>query len=283
MRSRRIPGTLTALSALLLLNLAGGCARLPPGQNALSGKRLHVILTFGSAINPGYLYYFIINNSNNRNAPGPIPVGAPVSGFPYGNGFATSSDQSTTGFTDFVLFSNPLNFSQYTGNLAQGGYGLYHVINGNDEIRTNMKATGAPISFVTPPDPSNPNSVRLEFEIDMSQLITDANGNPLTDTAQAATIARNIQIIQVNVVATNTTPIDGQTSVIKAFDSFGDDTDGHGTYITLDISKPDTITSGDQRYPGAVEPTSNDVFPIADQPSYPELDLKSWSIEIRQK
>ena len=32
--------------ALLLILFAGGCARLPPGQNVLSGKRLIVTLRF---------------------------------------------------------------------------------------------------------------------------------------------------------------------------------------------------------------------------------------------
>jgi hypothetical protein len=285
MRSRRIPGIFIALCALLLLILAGGCARLPPSQNALSGKRLHVTLTFAADINPGFYYYFIINRSNDMNAPGPIPVSAPISNQSYGNGFATSSstDNSRLGFTDFVLFSTPLNHGLYRNPRDQGGYGLYHVLGNNNDDRTNFTGTGAPISFVTP-NPNDVNSKTLEFEIDLSQLFTDASGNPPTDTAAVVAMARAIVWIQVNVVATNLTPIDPTTIVNKVFDSFGDNRGGQGTYINLDVSKPDSVRNGDLRFPGATE-SPNDIFTTvpSTESQFVQLDLVDWTIEIRQQ
>src|ERR1700731_4431419 len=70
-----------------------GCASPVPGGNglsALAGKSLQVQLMFNASVSPNYYYYFLINNSNSSVAPYPVPVGSPVSGTTYGNGFATA-------------------------------------------------------------------------------------------------------------------------------------------------------------------------------------------------
>lgn len=282
------PRTAPFLASLLLA--AGGCARLPPSQNALSGVRLRVTLRFGAPINPLYYYYFLVNNAGDRQAPGPIPVLGPISGQSYGNGFATGSTPGSSGFTDFVLFTAEVN--QYPGSRARGGYGVYHVVRsgatdqGEANNRANLRATGAPVAFTTPPsDPGDLQSAVLQFEIDLSQLITDPSGQPLSDPAQAANLARAIRYLQTNVVATNITPVDPQTSIIKLVDSLGDTSGGQGYYFTLDVGQGGLWPSGpsDPRVQTSLEPSSNDIYifpPGANVPRDPALDLRDWRIEV---
>ncbi len=248
----------------------GGCARLPPNLNSLSGKRLLVTLTFRDAIEPTFFYFFVINNSNNPNAPGPVPVVAP----PYGNGFAAGSSPGSSGFTDFV------EYNEFQPQ-SQGGYELYHVI-GNSNSQ-NFKPEGGPISFM-PPNPNDPTTAnQLQFELDIAQLIVDANGNPLADQSQVVNMARAIRYLQVNVIATDAVP----TAAIvqpKAVDSLGDTltSAGQSNYLTLDLSQIGTIANGDPRVPNSTEPTQNDVFvypPGSDQ-QWPSLDIVNWSIDV---
>src|SRR5437762_523502 len=103
MSRQRRAANLVSFVALTKLLFAGGCARQPPNQNTLSGKRLVVDMTFAGAVDPTQHYFFLINASNDQNASGPVPV----LGTPYGNGFATDSAASNTGgFTDFVEYDN---------------------------------------------------------------------------------------------------------------------------------------------------------------------------------
>lgn len=295
MRPSRHPRPLILWLPFLLLAFAGGCARQPPGENgsqtALSGKRIRVTLTFAAPINPNYYYYFIMNVSNaslangDKNAPGPIPVGAPVSGQPYGNGFATGSTAGTGGFTDFVLFNDPF---QYPGSQARQGFGLYHVVDSSTcspscaNDRRNFVAEGAPITFVRPStDPTDPASTRIQFEIDLAQLIPNA-----ATQLQAVNEALLLQYIQVNVIATNVVPTDTQTSIPKLFDSFGDTRDGRGNFLILDVSKADTISNGDIRTINTSEPTDIDdvyISPPGSANQDPALNLKDWRIDIVQQ
>lgn len=276
---------LISVFACLTLMLTSGCARLPPGQNGLSGRRLKVRLTFANAVNPNYYYYFIINNSNNRFSPGPIPVGAPISNSSYGNGFATSSSTDTTqrGFTDFVLFSNPTNQLQYPNSQPREGYGLYHLVGTDENNRVNLRGIGAPVTFTSPTtNPDDPNSRVLYFEIDLSQIIRDANGNPLTD-SQASNMAQGIRFLQLNVVATNITPTDPTTTIPKVFDSFGDTRDGRGTFLNMDLSSPIVIHNNDVNAPIEIQGDVAVSPPGSANGDTTPLDLLTWSVELSQQ
>ncbi len=258
-------GWWAGLAALILLFGVGGCARQPPERNQLSGKRLIVTLRFRSPVNPNYHYFFLINNAGDQNAPGPVPVLIP----PYGNGFATGSGGGTSGFTDFVRFDN----------LQPQGYGLYHAV--GDPNRSNFVYEGRPLNAVLP-DPTDPRTAsQLQFEIDLSQLITDANGAPLPDPTEAANRARQIRFLQVNVVATNIVPRDVTTPVVKLVDSFGDTRTlaGASSFLVLDVSQNRIVRNSDFTGQLIEEPADPDVFVGND----PTLDLVDWSIEVRQQ
>lgn len=262
-RSERLRAGIPWLVALSLAVV--GCARLPPSRNALSGRRLVVTLRFRQPINPNYSYFFLINNAGDPNAPGPIPVLLP----PYGNGFATGPGGQRA-FTDFVRFDNQ----------QVQGYAVYHVVAdaGNNE---NYVRTGRPVNAVLPTsDPTLTGSYELRFELDLSQLVTDASGNPLADPVEAVNQARNIRFLQVNVVATSLVPIDPATPVVKLTDAFGDTRTplGASSWLTLDTTQIGRVfRSSDFIGQPIEEPTTPDVFGGDDG----SLDLVEWSIEVR--
>ena len=265
-----------AFCVLVPLFISGGCASQPPTNNALSNIRLRVTMRFAQPPNPNYLYYFVINNAGDRNAPGPIPVGAPLTNGTYGNGFATASDSGASsatnkgGFTDFVQWG----FNQYGGQ-SQNNYALYHVV-GDANNRQNFRSSGVPINSTLPSsDLTDPiGSTTLFFEIDLSQLIRDAAGGTV-DAATAASSARALQYLQVNMVSTNITPL-AQSSASKLYDSMGDTSNGRGSYLTLDVTQNRAVTSADTALPETNEPTFSDVFGGTDS----TLDLRSWTIEV---
>ncbi len=259
-----------------------GCAHVPPGDNTPSGRRLRVIMTFRGAIDPTSrnLYYFCINKADaagnpsdvgEQNAPGPIPVGGPISGQTYGNGFATGSMQGKYGFTDFVLFST----NQYSGG-AQDGFAIYHVFpppsTGGSDNPSNFRLTGVPIARV-PPTSSIPNTI--QFEIDLTQIIRNPDGSA-QDLTQAVNLANAIRYLQVNIIATNIAPTEPQTAVNKMFDSFGDNRTTSYNFLTLNFQN----THWDSGQAGSTfEPTDPDVFPFSGTID-PSLDLVSWSIDL---
>ncbi len=265
------------LGGVSLCLLCGGCANQPPSSNALSGIRLRVTMRYNYTVNPNYQYYFVINNAGDRNAAGPIPVGAPLANNTYGNGFATASDSGASnatnkgGFTDFVQWG----FNQYGGQ-SQNGYALYHVV-GDANNRQNFRSTGVPITSTAPStdltDPAG--STTLTFEIDLSQLVRDSLGNAV-DANTAATTARALQYLQVNIISTNVTPLD-QAPALKAYDSMGDTSNGRGSYLTLDVTQNRAVTSTDTALPETNEPTAYDVYGATGQSP---LDLVSWTIEV---
>ena len=267
------------LAAGLPIGIAGlsillpGCASPVPGgtgQNALSGRRLKVRLVFASAVNPAYYYFFLINNSNSTSAPGPIPVGPPVAGFTYGNGFATGSDSKSGGFTDFVLYSA----NQYPGGQPASNYALYHVLDGGDaNNRSLFQANGVPVVYQTP---SATDGRTIYFEIDLAQLYPSSSQSAAVSQALAA------RWMQVNVVATNNTPVDGQTTIYKEFDSLGDDSDGRGSYQLVDLRQTAYVNGDTTLAPTTTEPANVDVFvsPPNTIPQDPALNLVDWSIQI---
>jgi len=248
--------------------IAAGCAALPPGQTTLSGKRLVVTVQYGGFINPNYHYFFLMNNASDQNAPGPVAVVQP----PYGNGFATGSGASAGGFTDFVRFDN-----FQPGN---NGYTLYHVV--GDPNRSTFVNEGSPIT-TTRPDPNDPRTGKqLQFQLDLSQLVTDGAGKPL-DPSQAVAIANNIRFLQVNIISTDVIPADLATPVNKQVDSLGDTrtSTGQSTFIVIDLSQNRIYRNSDFVGQFSFEPSDNDIFGSANPD--PSLDLVDWSVEIRQQ
>jgi len=299
MRDRRCFQCVALLLPLLIAVLSGGCARQPPnsgtGNQSLSGKKIRVTLTFATTVNPLYLYYFVINMADNKgnpepggpgeqNAPGPIAVFTPISGQPYvSNGFATSSSPGVNGFSDFVLFSSPIN--QYKGNQQASGYSLYHVPSTADSNdRTKFQPNGGPLNPVVPGDPTQPSSAVLQFDIDMSQLVFDSMGNTL-DATQTITDAKAIRFLQVNVIATNLAPTNPQQFVSKQVDSLGDTQTqtGQTSYLTIDLSQiGKTYQNSDYNGQNIFEPTDHSDVVGAANPDA-ALDLRNWSIQVIQQ
>lgn len=252
-----------------LMALTAGCAQLPPGTaTALSGKRLIVTLNYSGFINPNYHYFFIVNNAGNQNAPGPVPVVLP----PYGNGFATGSGASAGGFTDFVRFDN-----FQPGN---NGYTLYHVV--GDPNRSTFVNEGSPVTTVRP-DPNDPRTGKqIQFQLDLSQLITDSNGKPVP-ADQAVTAARSLRYLQMNIISTDVVPADLATPVSKQVDSLGDTrtANGQSTFVVLDVSQNRVYRNSDFVGQLAFEPSDNDIF--GSSTPDPSLDLVDWSVEVRQQ
>jgi hypothetical protein len=268
MLSRSIKG-ISAFAVIALLALNVSCARYPPNQNGLSGRRLVVTLTFRKPVNAFYHYFFLINNAGDQNATGPVPVLGP----PYGNGFATGSGNGGAGFTDFVQYDNAQPY----------GFGVYHVI-GNPNAG-NFVLTGRPITSIQP-DPNNPNTAnKLQFSIDMSQLVTDANGQPLTDASAALMAARAIRYLQVNVVATDVIPRDATTQVSKMVDSLGDNRTAAAasSWLIIDMSQNRAYTNEDPNVIGSNiwEPSDVDVYGSSNPD--PALDITDWSFQVQSQ
>lgn len=231
-----------------------GCAKQPPsssGSIVLSGKRLVVTLPFRGRINPAFHYYFLINYDTsqsgigNQNSPGPVPVLGPNStNQGYGNGFATGPN-GIGGFTDFVRFEG-------------SSYRLFHVV--GDPTARHFIDENLPVSVTLPnSDIGNPNV--LQFEIDLAQLVVDANGASLNNPTMTVDIANKIRFLQVNVVATDVVPVDQPTSVIKQVDSLGNNqVPGSTSYLNLDVRDIRAYTNGDAVGLGSSEPSSNDVY-----------------------
>ncbi|GEM_PF-3297069 len=267
------------LSVLLcgVLWLNAGCARLPPNQNSQSGRRLIVEMRFKGPVDPRVFYYFLINYdtstgvAGNLNAPG--PVGVYIA--PYGNGFATGSGGGQVGFTDFVRYSS---FEQ------NGIPNLYHVLRTTGQAET-YDFTGGTLNVQINRDLSNPASRTLRFEIDLSQLPRDSNGQRLPDD-EASAIARQIQFLQVNILATDRVPATDD-NLPKLVDAFGE-TAGQGnpfsfgegvqSFLTLDLRTVSRIyRSDDPQQFNANEPAYEDVFSGYD----PSVDLEFWSIQLQ--
>ncbi len=53
--------TALCLTVLALLPLSLSCARLPPNQHTLSGRRIRVKMTFGGDMQSSFFYFFLIN------------------------------------------------------------------------------------------------------------------------------------------------------------------------------------------------------------------------------
>jgi len=272
---------LGAIWTLSSLSLSLGCARLPPGQNNLSGRRISVTIVFNGAINPNNLYYFLINKygQGTSGAHGPIAILEPLSDqngtTATGNGFATGSSPNPQtvngikdyGITDFIAYS-----SQAAFGLAQ-----YHF-------------TTDPNQQQWPPNPSQVlNAIRptfsdldanadrtLRFDMDMVSLVTDTN-----DMTAKIAEARQIRYLQINIVATNTISLTASTiNGNKLVDAMGDgrNISEFSSFREIDLSQSRTFSSSETLGYLSPEPI-NDVYP--DGPSDPSLDIKSWTVDVQ--
>jgi len=259
-RAARILFSLVGMSAL------SGCAIAP--DIATQGARLVVSLQFADNVNPIFHYFFLVRNSNDPdevNAEnGPIPIFEP----PYGNGFATGQNTATAGFTDFVVF----NLSRQQGT---GGFGVYKVpggISGNPNNGIYGVNPNRVPDVIHAPTTQSPALIR--FEIGLCSFAE----NP--STCNAATGQNVPRFLQVNMVATTTTPISPTTvDHNKYVDAFGEQRLGSGTintFIQIDTATANFYQSsqveGDPRY----EP-DNDTYP---QQSDPAIELIAWSIQV---
>ncbi len=257
-----------------------GCASPVPGGNglaALSGKSLQVQLMFAGNINPNYYYYFLMNNSNSSVGPYAVPVGSPIGSTGYGNGFATGSDGQSAGFTDFVLFSN----NQYSGSQPNQGFGLYHVANSSGvnggNSSANFVANGSPLQVFSPLTSGSLNVIA--FNLDLAQLFEYPNST--ISQSSAINMARNLQWVQINMVATDVVPVDITTTVTKHFDSFGDDANGAGSFLLANLlDGPGTYANTSST--SLTEP-QGDVYVSPGggvTSAFPQLDLVGWQVVI---
>lgn len=259
---------LMATAAALILGT--GCANAP--ATSASGVRLVVTLRFNGPINDNYQYFFLIRNAaDSVGQNGPIPVIQP----PYLNGFATGLINDTTrpdfsaGFTDFV------EYSRVQRQVTSSGYSVYHLPGGikGDPNRDVFESRGEP-DFSQPPNGGNLLSFELLLDPAHSRIRPNTNEIDPNNGQQP-------RFLQVNVVATTTTPHNPQApDPAKFLDAFGDQHLGSGSFnnfITIDTTQvgrtyASTLSAGDPFF----EP-DNDTYP---GPSDPGIELVNWSIQI---
>ncbi len=223
--------------------------------------RLALTMRMNGPINDFYHYYLLIRNGGDASGQnGPIPVILP----PYLNGFATGQNAASAGFTDFV------EYSRGQRQPTTSGYGLYHVPGGidGDPNRNVFAARGEP-EYTSQPGAG----ALLQFELDLSRLQpstgeTDPNNGQLP------------RYLQVNVLATTTTPTDPQVpDPDKYVDAMGDQTLGSGSfnaYMTIDTAQNRVYeSSSSPGYPG-YEPL-RDPYPSDKDPA---VDIAYWSIRV---
>lgn len=223
--------------------------------------RLAVTMRFSGPVNDTYHYYLLIRNAADASGQnGPIPVIVP----PYLNGFATGQNAATAGFTDFVEYSR--NQRQPTAS----GFGLYHLPDGiNGDPNRNIYAARGEPEYAE----ATPGTAVLRFELDLSRL-QPASGEPDPNDGQLP------QYLQVNILATTTTPTDPIVPDPRKYvDAFGDQRLGSGSfnrYLTIDTTQnrlyESSTVPGDQSY----EPTG-DTYPSDLDPG---VDLVYWSIRV---
>jgi hypothetical protein len=251
------------LLAALITLICPSCARTPVTGN--SGVRLVVTVKFAGPINDNYQYFFLIRNG----ADGPIGQNGPIAKLypPYDNGFATSYRTTTAGFTDFV------EYSRSQRQTTASGYAVYHLPNG---ILGNPDGN----VFVVRGEPdvtTSPNGgYYLHFELALSRIAPDTGAGE-TDPNNGATP----RYLQINFVATTTTPTDPQNvDPNKYVDAFGDQSQLGSGFITIDCSQIGTVyhsstSAADQYY----EP-EDDVWPSTKDPA---VDISAWTIQVTQQ
>ncbi len=274
-------GLLTALAA-------AGCAAPVPGTvNQLTGYRLRATINFNDALSGNYYYFVLINNRHSAipQANGPIPVGGPISGSTYGNGFATGSTAGTSGFTDIVLYGQQLPIG-----VAQNNTAIYHVIgedttdlgNANYFDLRFIRQTGNALQSSDPINSGSPATAsQLIWEIDLGQLTIDPSTNlPYASSATRLSAVQQMSWLQINIVATNILPRDPQTAVNKQYDSMGNNNQQQDYYIGIPVFLNGAFQPGS--YPNlAGAEVTGDVQPPG-SPQDPKLDMTGWKFDLFQ-
>ncbi len=226
-------------------------------------------IRFQEPLNPYYHYYFLINYdqsqgpTGNKNASGPLAVFTPPLTNSPTNGFAASSTgNATAGFTDFVRFE---------GN----AYTLWHVSSSDPTGRTFLPE-GQPLNPGLP-TPTNP---VLTFDIDLSQFVIAASPIAMAP-SDVENQARNIQYLQVNIVATNYVPTDTMLAAYKEADSLGDTQSptGRGSFLSLDVLHA-TVFNNSNNTSASAEPSYDDVWTSDGSTGEESLDIRDYSITV---
>jgi hypothetical protein len=273
--------------AVTALSAAGCAAPVPGTVSQLTGYRLRATVNFNDALSGSYYYFVLINNrrSSTPQANGAIPVGGPISGTTYGNGFATGSTSGTSGFTDIVLYGQQLPIG-----VAQNNTAIYHVIgedtadlgNANYFDLRFIRQTGNVLQTSDPINSSSPATAsQLIWEIDLGQLTIDPTTNlPYSSSATRLASVRQMTWLQINIVATNILPRDPQTAINKQYDSMGNNNQQQDYYIGIPVFLNGAFQPGS--YPNlAGTEVTGDVQPPG-SPQDPKLDMTGWQFDLFQ-
>lgn len=260
------------------------CAKLPPGQTNLSGRRIHVVMRFASQPQANFYYFFCINKYGTQGtsgANGPVAVLGPAvsQNAGYGNGFVTGSSANTTGsisglpdygVTDFVLYNSSV----------PNGIGLYHFTANPNQQTLGQLIPTKPLNAVLPTNASVDDATgqrTIAFDIDMVQLVTDQ-----PTTALAIAEAQKIQYLQVNIIATNVVPMTQTFPGLKEVDAMGDgtDTSQYSIFLQINLNQANSYLSTTGFGQLSPEPTG-DVYPLNDHPDQQSLDLEYWEVDVQ--
>lgn len=278
------------LTASALAPLVPGCARAPSGSIGVTSPVLTVSMTVLGTIqqqqlsgdNPLYYYFVVLNLTDYRNDPGPIPVVSSQTAAL--NGFATASgsqdnygDNPAQGFVAFVLYSAYVQ----TGS----GYQLYNVpADTADSTRKDGLADVNSLSLSNflqqgEPDyapPLSPGANQINFRLDLSRLpnYNRPQGPP--------------QYLQVNFINTNHLVQSGENmnSVQKLWDALGNGlSPGSNPYVVLDIAQNPYVTNSQSTGTSYYEnPSGGDVcnwdFGTVSPSEGANLDIIDWTVEI---
>lgn len=247
-----------ALAVLLVSTLIplvlSSCAKYPENRTGGGGKRLFVTLRVQRQIQtfdvqPPYSYFVLLNQTENINDAGPVPV----IGSPWGNGFAAASQPGAQGFTAFV---------QYDRNQPQGGYGVYRVV--GPPFNAIFTLLGAPDQFTVP----QAGEATLSFQLDLNRLKTDA----------AAATPRYLQI---NFLATNNIPRGDDPNSPKSWDALGNGSvSGEiNSWITIDTTQDGVYSNADR----TIEPPGDVREKLLGTVNDPDLDIVDWTVRIQSQ
>ena len=249
------------LAALLLL--PAGCAKSPStgGSSPVSGPQLIVTMTVAGNINPNY-YYYVLFNVNNTPGPGITSVTGPVPvvAAPYGNGYAAGA------FTNYV---------EYNGGVPGGtNFNFYAV----DSTLFNSEPLG--VGYLIQHQAVGNT---LTFQL------------PLADLATPSVSAADINSLQVNFVATNVVPANGQNiTTAKYFDALYPPQQAGNSYVNLIIRDASqtllantftNVGSGVNEGAGDVAQYVNGAPVIvtgttSDGVTTNDLDITGWTIQL---
>lgn len=217
--------------------MVSGCARFPDNPIGLGTKQLVFTMTTDGSLEDGsggtglpYVYVIALNLSveENPTTEGPVPIIVPG-----GNGIVDGDA------THFILW-NPQASPQYQ---------IYQF---RDGTLNEYFQTGIPILY----DTVSPGGRTIRFEVDLSQLVPEAQVN-------------DYRSVQVNFLTMNSIQTSGSG---RLWDALGDGR------IPSEINTPFTARLGNsQIYTNQNQGT---IEPQGDTPA-PSLDIVDWSIEVR--